>query len=115
MPDSTVDESLRAMTALRRSADHLSKLLELASKGRYLAIAPFLKRDPTVVTSLVEAAGSVARIDAEMIGKTWRGVALTSNEVERMVREAGGVPAGFEGLDTAFAWCFGRKAPQTIS
>src|SRR5260370_33102982 len=67
MPDSKVDESLRAMTALRRSADHLSKLLELASKGRYLAIAPFLKRDPTVVTNLVEAAGSVARIDADQL------------------------------------------------
>ena len=80
------------------------------------AISSFL--DGLCAIGLKRPAQALARaagIDPEMIGKTWRGVALTSNEVESMVREAGGVPAGFEGLDTPFAWCFGRKAPQTIS
>jgi hypothetical protein len=60
-----------------------------------------------------QSAARLAGIDPEMIGKTWRGAAVTSYEVDRMVREAGGVPVGFEGLDTPFAWCYGRKAPQT--
>jgi hypothetical protein len=67
MPDSTPDKSLRAMTALHRSGDRLIKLLELASKGRYLAVAPLLKRDPTVFTRLVEAAGKVASIDPDQL------------------------------------------------
>lgn len=46
--------------------------------------------------------------DPEMIGKTWRVVALRSDEVDKMVREAGGLPAGFQGVDTPFAWCSGR-------
>jgi ubiquinone/menaquinone biosynthesis C-methylase UbiE len=83
-------------------------------KGR--AISAFL--DGLCTIGLKRPAQSLARlagIDPEMIGKTWRGVALSSDEVERMVREAGGVPAGFNGLDTPFAWCFGRKAPQANS
>lgn len=48
-------------------------------------------------------------IDSEMIGKTWRGVALRSEEIDKMVRDAGGLPAGFQGVDTPFAWCFGRR------
>ncbi len=67
MPDSTLDESLRAMTELHRSGDRLIKLLELANKGRYLAVAPLLKRDSTVITNLVEAAGRVASIDADQL------------------------------------------------
>lgn len=54
----------------------------------------------------------LAGIDPEMIGETWRGVALRSQEVDRMVRSAGGVPAGFQGTDSPMAWCFGHKASQ---
>src|SRR6266571_787625 len=54
----------------------------------------------------------LASIDPEMIGKTWRGVALTSDEVGQMVREAGGLPDGFQGVDSPFAWCFGYRALQ---
>lgn len=83
-------------------------------KGR--AISSFL--DGLCTIGLKRPAQSLARlaeIDPEMIGKTWRGVALTSDEVDRMVRDAGGVPAGFDGLDTPFAWCFGRKDFQANS
>lgn len=54
-------------------------------------------------------------IDPEMIGKTWRGVALRSEEVDRMLRSAGGVSAGFQGADSPLAWCFGRKGSQEKS
>lgn len=53
-----------------------------------------------------------AGIDPEMIGRTWRGVALRSEEVDRMVRSSEGVPAGFEAENSALAWCLGRKASQ---
>jgi SAM-dependent methyltransferase len=62
-----------------------------------------------------QAIARLTGIDPEMIGKTWRGVAISSEEVDRMVRHAGGVPIGFDGLDTPFAWCFGRKAVQANS
>jgi SAM-dependent methyltransferase len=57
-----------------------------------------------------KATAQMIGIDPEMIGKTWRGVALRSDQVDKMVREAGGLPAGFQGVDTPFAWCFGRRA-----
>lgn len=57
----------------------------------------------------------LAGIDPEMVGKTWRGVALTAKQVEGFVRAAGGAPAGFSGLDTPLAWCFGRKSSQAGS
>lgn len=71
--------------------------------------------DSMCTIGLKRPAQSLARlagIDPEMIGKTWRGVALTSEDVDKMVRDAGGLPAGFDGLDTPFAWCFGRKAQR---
>ncbi|HWZ99903.1 MAG TPA: class I SAM-dependent methyltransferase [Candidatus Dormibacteraeota bacterium] len=83
-------------------------------KGR--AISAFL--DGLCTIGLKRPAQSLARlagIDPEMIGKTWRGVALTSDDVDKMVREAGGFPEGFDGLDSPFAWCHGRKAPQANS
>lgn len=59
---------------------------------------------------LAQPCARFAGIDPEMIGKTWRGVALRSEEVDRMVRNAGGVPTGFQGANSPLAWCFGRKA-----
>lgn len=64
---------------------------------------------------LAQSCARLAGIDPEMIGKTWRGVALHSEEVDRMVRSAGGVPSGFQGTDSPLAWCFGRKASQEKS
>jgi ubiquinone/menaquinone biosynthesis C-methylase UbiE len=51
----------------------------------------------------------LAGIDPEMIGKTWRGVALRLGQVDTMVRKAGGLPTGFQGEDSPLAWCFGHK------
>lgn len=64
---------------------------------------------------LAQSLARLAGIDPEMIGKTWRGVAVTAEDVGKMVRDAGGEPLGFDGLDTPFAWCFGRKAAQANS
>jgi len=54
-------------------------------------------------------------IDPEMVGKTWRGVALDSSQVEKIVLDAGGTPTGFSGVDTPLAWCFGRKSSQAAA
>jgi hypothetical protein len=54
----------------------------------------------------------LAGIDPQMIGRTWRGIALSSGEVDKMVRDAGGLPVGFQGADSPLAWCRGRKIPQ---
>jgi len=59
-----------------------------------------------------QSCARLAGIDPEMIGRTWRGVALRSEEVDTMVRNAGGLPAGFQGEDSPLAWCFGHKASQ---
>lgn len=61
---------------------------------------------------VAQSCARFAGIDPEMMGKTWRGVALRSEEVDRMVQSAGGVPAGFQGTDSPMAWCFGYKASQ---
>ena len=83
-------------------------------KGR--VVSSFLDGLCTIgLKRLAQSLARLACIDPEMIGKTWRGVALASDEVGRMVRDAGGAPSGFEGLDTPFAWCFGRKDSQTNS
>ena len=80
-------------------------------KGRFVSAA----LDGLCSIGLKRVAQSCARlvrIDPEMIGKTWRGVALGSEELDRMVRSAGGVPEGFQGVDSPMAWCFGRKPSQ---
>jgi len=80
-------------------------------KGRFVSVA----LDSLCSVGLKRVAQSCARfagIDPEMIGKTWRGVALHCEEVDTMVRSAGGVPAGFQGADSPLAWCFGHKTSQ---
>jgi SAM-dependent methyltransferase len=57
----------------------------------------------------------IGGIDPEMVGKTWRGVALDSSQVEKIILDAGGAPAGFSGVDTPLAWCFGRKSSRAGS
>lgn len=83
-------------------------------KGRFVSLA----LDGLCSIGLKRLAQSCARfagIDPEMIGKTWRGVALRLEEVDRMVRGAGGAPAGFQGEDSPLAWCFGHKDSQEKS
>ena len=59
-----------------------------------------------------QSCARLAGMDPEMIGGTWRGVALRCDEVDKMVRIAGGLPGGFQGVDSPFAWCFGYKVSQ---
>ncbi len=53
-----------------------------------------------------------AHIDPQMIGKTWRGVALASSDVDSLVRSAGASSASFLGENTPLAWCYGTKKAQ---
>jgi ubiquinone/menaquinone biosynthesis C-methylase UbiE len=48
-------------------------------------------------------------IDPQMVGRTWRGVALSSAEIDGMVRAAGGPSPAFLAENTPFAWCYGQK------
>ena len=80
-------------------------------KGRFVSAV----LDGLCTIGLNRTAKACARmtgIDPEMIGKTWRGVALRSDEVDKMVRIAGGLPTGFHGVDTPFAWCFGHRVAE---
>jgi len=55
---------------------------------------------------------SVFGIDPEMVGKTWRGAALTSAEIAEAVCSGQGSPDGFLAAGTPLAWCYGRKQPE---
>jgi ubiquinone/menaquinone biosynthesis C-methylase UbiE len=58
---------------------------------------------------------SIARlvgVDPEMVGNTWRGAALTSEEIAEAVRSGQGVPEDFLNAGTPLAWCHGRKLPE---
>ncbi len=48
-------------------------------------------------------------IDPEMLGKTWRGASLSTEEITEVVRTGRGSPEGFVNPDTPLAWCYGRK------
>jgi ubiquinone/menaquinone biosynthesis C-methylase UbiE len=48
-------------------------------------------------------------IDREMVGKTWRGAALTSAEIAEAVRSGGASPEDFMDAGTPLAWCYGSK------
>lgn len=55
-----------------------------------------------------------AGINERMVGRTWRGVSLSSGEIASMVHAAGAVPLGFYDERTPIAWCYGQKnAEQT--
>ena len=80
-------------------------------KGR--TISTFL--DNLAVLGLKRISQSLAKlahVDPQMIGKTWRGVALTSSDVDSMVRSAGAHSAAFLGENTPLAWCYGTKRRQ---
>jgi SAM-dependent methyltransferase len=115
-----ISDSIREMLRILRPGGaflfHFNGSHHPTMNWKGLAISSFL--DGLCTIGLKRPAQSLARlagIDPEMIGKTWRGVALTSDEVGRMTREAGGLAPDFDGLDTPFAWCSGRKAPQVNS
>lgn len=53
---------------------------------------------------------SLAGIDQEMVGRTWRGATLTQLDIDSAVRRGGGSPTGFLDGDTPMACCYGQKA-----
>ena len=55
---------------------------------------------------------SAVGIDPEMVGKTWRGAALTSAEIVEAVRFGQGSPEDFLEAGTPLAWCYGRRQPE---
>ena len=62
--------------------------------------------------SLSQRMAGLAGIDPEMVGKTWRGAALSSEEIREVVRTGQGSPEGFVKPDTPLAWCYGRKQSE---
>ena len=57
----------------------------------------------------------MSRIDPEMVGKTWRGAALSSEEVAEIVRSGNAATIEFLDAGTPLAWCYGRKSPETAT
>jgi SAM-dependent methyltransferase len=55
-----------------------------------------------------------AGIDPGMVGKTWRGVALSSVEIASMVSSAGGHSPMFVTENTPLSWCYGRKESRSF-
>jgi ubiquinone/menaquinone biosynthesis C-methylase UbiE len=55
---------------------------------------------------------SIAGIDPEMIGKTWRGAALATNDITDVLTSAQGIPKGFLDQGSPFEWCYGRKRSE---
>lgn len=77
-------------------------------KGRM--ISTFL--DNIAVLGLKRLSQLLARlvhIDPQMIGNTWRGVPLSSSDIDAMVRSGGAVSSAFLGENTPLAWCYGTK------
>jgi ubiquinone/menaquinone biosynthesis C-methylase UbiE len=59
-----------------------------------------------------QSMAGLAGIDPEMVGKTWRGAAVSSEEITEVVRTGGGTPEGFLNPNTPLAWCYGRKQSE---
>jgi SAM-dependent methyltransferase len=58
---------------------------------------------------------SLVGIDPEMVGKTWRGAALSSEEIAAAIQAGQGSPEGFLEPNTPLAWCYGRKQSEAIA
>jgi len=81
------------------------------SKGRLISGALDGPRS-IALKNPTQGIAQLAGIDPEMVGATWRGVALTSDEIAGAVRSRLGIPSGFLDPDTPMAWCYGRKAME---
>jgi len=57
----------------------------------------------------------LAGIDFEMVGKTWRGVALSTEEIADCVRAGRAARLEFQDANTPMAWCYGRKRPEATA
>jgi ubiquinone/menaquinone biosynthesis C-methylase UbiE len=52
---------------------------------------------------------NIAGIDPEMVGKTWRVAALSTEEIEKVVRSGHASACHFLDAGTPMAWCYGRR------
>jgi len=55
---------------------------------------------------------NLAGIDPGMVGKTWRGAALSSAEIAEAVRSGNALDFDFQDAGTPMAWCYGRKKAE---
>ena len=55
---------------------------------------------------------SIAGIDPEMVGKTWRGAALATSDITDVLTSAQAIPQGFLDPGSPFEWCYGRKRSE---
>lgn len=55
---------------------------------------------------------SIAGIDPEMIGKTWRGAALVTKDITDVLNSTQAIPEGSLDQGTPFEWSYGRKQPE---
>ena len=58
---------------------------------------------------------SMVGIDPEMVGKTWRGAALSAEEIAGAVRSGHASTCDFLDAGTPLAWCYGRKQPEAAA
>jgi len=56
----------------------------------------------------------LAGIDPEMVGKTWRGAALSTEEIAQAMNAANAFRYEFQDAGTPMAWCYGRKQAEAI-
>jgi SAM-dependent methyltransferase len=64
---------------------------------------------------LSHVAAELAGIDPQMVGKTWRGVAISAAEIASIVHDAGSPSPAFLAEDMPLAWCYGRKKPEATA
>jgi ubiquinone/menaquinone biosynthesis C-methylase UbiE len=80
-------------------------------KGRF--ISAFLDNLSAVgFKRLSQSVARLVHIDPQMIGKTWRGVAVRSSDIGEFVRSAGARFTAFLGEGTPLSWCYGRKEDE---
>lgn len=58
---------------------------------------------------------SMAGIDPEMVGKTWRGAALSTEEIAEAASSGHASTCDFLDAGTPLAWCYGRKQPEAAA
>jgi SAM-dependent methyltransferase len=61
------------------------------------------------LTSWSAHIADAAGIDPAMVGKTWRGAYLSSQDAGSIARAAGAATVQFRDESTPMAWCYGRK------
>jgi ubiquinone/menaquinone biosynthesis C-methylase UbiE len=62
---------------------------------------------------LSQLGAELAGIDPQMVGRTWRGVDVSADEIVTIVRSTSGSFPTFFAENTPLAWCYGRKQPET--